>query len=153
MEHLKPERKEVPMNFNLFNLLRDLSDMKGEMNRIFGAHGRPARKQGAAAAVNLYESPEQYLVLMEAPGAVRDKLEITLNGQDLVIKGEIPPGVPENAELHRCERSCGEFARSVELPGRVNPAGVSASFKDGLLSVAVDKAEEQKPKQIKVQIG
>ncbi len=141
------------MNFNLFNLLRDLSEMKGEMNRLFGSFGSMRDRSGVSAAVNLYESPEQYFVVMQAPGAGKDRFEVSLKGQSLVVKGEVPSSMPEGADLHRCERSCGEFQRFVELPGLVNPSKVDASFRDGLLTISVDKAEEQKPKQIKVQIA
>ncbi|MES0491396.1 MAG: Hsp20 family protein, partial [Leptospirales bacterium] len=50
----------------------------------------------------------------------------------------------------RQERVTGEFSRSIELPKAVNADGVSANFKDGILSVSLPIQEEAKPKKITI---
>ncbi len=141
------------MNLNLFSMFRDLADLKNEMNRVFGSFGSGWARSEVKAPVNVYESPEEYIVLMEAPGADKSKFDVSLKSGNLVVKGEIPSLMPEKADLHRSERACGEFVRSIELPGKVDGSKVEASFRNGLLEIRAVKAEEEKPKQVVVKVG
>ena len=56
----------------------------------------------------------------------------------------------ENTRYHRQERGYGKFSRSIQLPFNINAAKVEANFKDGILSVNLPKAEEDKPRKISV---
>ena len=52
--------------------------------------------------------------------------------------------------MHRSERFFGKFSRSFTRPAAVDAAKIQASFKDGMLTVTLPKAEEAKPKHIEV---
>ena len=134
-------------------LRKDFGAIRNEMNRVFGSFGSGFFSRGCLAPVNVYESAEEYLVVLEAPGADKETFSISLTGDQLSIKGVFKDGAPEGSQTHRAERACGDFHRSVELPGRVDGSKVDASFHDGLLTVRVAKAEEQRPKMIEVQVG
>jgi HSP20 family protein len=71
-------------------------------------------------------------------------------GNQLSIKGERKPRVPEKGVTHRQERSFGTFARVLSLPFPVNPDKVDAHFENGVLTVKLAKHESAKPRKIKV---
>ena len=59
----------------------------------------------------------------------------------------------EREKAERTERFSGKFRRSISLPTRVDSDKVNATYKDGILTVTLPKAEEAKPKQIKVNVN
>ncbi len=71
----------------------------------------------------------------------------------LTIGGERKDETSEGESAARDERFVGKFRRSVSLPTRVDANNVSASYKDGVLTVTLPKAEEVKPKQIQVNVS
>jgi HSP20 family protein len=142
------------MRFNPYGLFHDLANLRGEMNRLFGSLAEPYRSgRGGAGPLNLYETPEEYHVVLFAPGADREKFNISLTGDTLLVRGEVPAEARPEAPVHRNERKAGAFERTVELPGKVDGAGVSASFSDGLLTVRLSKAEDQKPRKIELKLS
>ena len=71
----------------------------------------------------------------------------------LTISGERKMETQEGDKAERSERYVGKFRRSITLPTRVDANKVSATYKDGILTVTLPKAEEAKPKQIQVNVG
>jgi HSP20 family protein len=70
----------------------------------------------------------------------------------LTIAGERQSSAGEGENTERTERFSGKFRRSVSLPTRVDASKVSASYKDGILTVTLPKSEEAKPKKVEVSI-
>ena len=70
----------------------------------------------------------------------------------LTIAGERQSSSSEGENAERTERFSGKFRRSVTLPTRVDASKVSASYKDGILTVTLPKSEEAKPKKVEVSI-
>ncbi len=119
-----------------------------EINRVFGAH---RSLQSAPPAVDFYEDRDQLVLKAELPGVNREDLDLSLHDGVLTLAGERREEKTfENAEVHRSERFLGKFQRSFTLPAAVDAAKVQASFKDGILTVTLPKAETAKPKQIEV---
>jgi HSP20 family protein len=119
-----------------------------EINRVFGA---PRSFQNWRPAVDFYENGEQLVLKAELPGVNKDDLELTLHDGVLTLTGERREEKSlEDSEVHRSERFLGKFSRSFTLPAAVDAAKVQASFKDGILTVTLPKAEEAKPKHIEV---
>lgn len=118
----------------------------------YGATGAP----GAAAvfpAMNLTEDNDNIYINAEVPGIVAADLEISVEGDTLLIKGERKAeGVGEKASYHRREIERGRFSRAITLPTKVDTARVEARTADGILYLTLPKAEEVKPKQIKVDV-
>ena len=83
------------------------------------------------------------------PGVDPDKVEITLDGAILTIKGEIP-GPVENIDYLLQERGYGPISRSLQLGVPVQADKVEATFDKGVLTIVIPKAEEIRPKTIKV---
>ncbi|MCZ7668456.1 MAG: Hsp20/alpha crystallin family protein [Chloroflexi bacterium] len=61
-----------------------------------------------------------------------------------------PEEMDEDVKVHRQERGCGKFKRSLMLPYRIEADQIEATFKNGVLTVTLPRAEDEKPKKITV---
>ena len=102
-------------------------------------------------ALDVYETDEALTVKAALPGVRPDEVDISVTGDVLTIKGETKSEEETKSEnYHRRELRYGAFARSVPLPTRVNHEKAEATFENGVLTVTMPKAEEVKPKSIKI---
>ena len=131
-----------------------LQQFQSEMNRLFDRwNGGTAPETGSAAfpALNVWEEAEQVFVEAELPGLKLEDLEIYVTGgNQLTIKGERKPNVPENSTWHRQEQAFGTFSRSLTLPFPVDPDKVDARLENGVLLVKLAKHESARPRKIPV---
>jgi HSP20 family protein len=99
--------------------------------------------------VELSETAEEYTLRAMLPGMSADDVNIELNSNVLTISGEYK--VAENREQPLVDEfPNGRFARSFELSDAVLAEKIEASMSNGILSVRIPKAEEAKPRTIKV---
>jgi HSP20 family protein len=105
---------------------------------------------GWSPALDLYESGDHFVAVVELPGMRKEVIDISLHDGTLTISGERKRESNNGETAQRTERYVGTFRRSIALPTRVDPSKVSATYKDGILKVTLPKAEEAKPKQIQV---
>ncbi len=104
-----------------------------------------------APAVDILETPEAYEVKAELPGIPKEDVHISVENNILTLKGERKFEKDESKEnYHRIERTYGAFARSFNLPTRVDHDRVQAKFDNGVLTISVPKAAEAKPKRIEI---
>ena len=104
-------------------------------------------------AVDIAELDNQFVVKVELPGINKDDVKITLESNILTIRGEKKEETDVKEEnYHRVERTYGSFQRSFKLPTTVKGDNIDATYKDGILTVTLPKAEEAKPKQIEVRV-
>jgi HSP20 family protein len=123
-----------------------LANLQDELERLFET---PLRAW--APALDVHEDKEGYTVRAELPGMKREDISVSIEDGTLVISGERKAETTnEGAEVHRQERYFGKFSRALTLPTAVSGDKVKASYKDGVLTVVVPKAEEAKPKQITI---
>jgi HSP20 family protein len=102
-------------------------------------------------AVNIRETDGAFFVEAELPGLTKKDIDITLENNLLKLSGERRFEKDAKEEnYHRVERSYGSFLRTFSLPSQVDPEAVKASFKDGILTIEVPKAEEAKPRKIAI---
>jgi HSP20 family protein len=98
-----------------------------------------------APTMDISETKDSLIVKVEAPGMDQKDIEISLQENLLTIKGEKKQEKEEKDErYHRVERSYGAFVRSVRLPVAVDGGKVSATFKNGLLTVTLPKTPAAK---------
>jgi HSP20 family protein len=133
------------------------SNLRDELNSFFdmpfwSGLGRTDQLfTGWSPALDLYESGDHFVAVVELPGMRKEDIEISLHDGTLTISGERKREGNNNGEAaQRTERYVGTFRRSISLPTRVDPGKVTATYKDGILKVTLPKAEEAKPKQIAV---
>lgn len=135
--------------------LRALTQLKDEMNRLMAGLAGPSSARpeaGVFPAVNITEAGENVLVRAELPGLKPEEIEISVEGDTLTLRGERKlPEAGEGVNYHRRERESGRFRRIVTLPTGIDTEGVSASFRNGVLTIVLPKAKEVLPKRIKVE--
>ena len=87
----------------------------------------------------------------ELPGVDPIQIDISATVDSITIRGKrkIPP-VSEEVCYHQREREFGTFRRVIDLPTKIDTDKINASYKNGILTVALPKAEEVKPKQIQI---
>ena len=105
---------------------------------------------GWSPALDLYESGDHLVAVVELPGMRKEDIDISLHDGTLAISGERKRESNNGEKAQRTERYVGTFRRSITLPTRVDAGKVSATYQDGILKVTLAKAEEAKPKQIQV---
>lgn len=133
---------------------RELASMEiDRLNNMFANFlGGEGLSRGWAPAVDIYETDNHEVVIKaELPEMKREDISVTFENNVLTLKGErkFENEVPRD-RFQRFERFYGSFSRSFTLPATADAAGISASYKDGVLTVRVPQREEAKPKQIAI---
>lgn len=140
---------------------RDLMTIQERMNRLFDqtlSKTRTEDEEGLTAstwspAVDIYETADSIVLKAELPGLSRENIDIQVRDNTLTLKGErrFEREVKDENYL-RIERSYGAFQRGFSLPAVIQQDKIKATFKDGVLEVNLPKAEEAKPKQVKIEV-
>lgn len=134
------------------SIWREMDRLQREMNRLYNAgfEGR-SRPAPSYPAMNIWTSDDDAVVTAEVPGVDPKDMDISVVGDTLTVSGSrMPDETAEDARYHRQERGYGKFARSIQMPFNVNSNKVEATFKNGVLTIRLPRAEEDKPKKIKV---
>jgi HSP20 family protein len=104
--------------------------------------------------VDIKEAKDKYEIIADLPGVAKDDLSVTLENGVLSIEASTSEETSEekDGKVIRKERRSGKYMRSFNLGGDIHEEDISASFKDGVLSLTVPKAEESvpEPRQIEV---
>ena len=139
---------------------RDLAAIQDRMNQIF--EDALARSRGRdeglrtgmwTPAVDIYENDEFVVVKAELPGVEKDRISVEVKEGILTLRGErgFDRELKEES-YHRIERAYGSFQRSFSLPVSVDQEKVTARFQEGVLEVKLPKKDQEKPKQIEVDV-
>ena len=138
-----------------WNPARDLAGMEiDRLNRMFSDFYGETFGRAWVPPVDIFETTEHEVVLKaELPDVKREDISLTFENGVLTIKGErkVDESVSRD-NYHRMERHYGAFSRSFTLPNTVDASRISASYKDGVLTVVLPQREEAKPKQIAVNV-
>ena len=143
-----------------WNPRREFVSMREAMERLFDESmvqpnwtalaRRPDMGNGAwRLPLDVYVTPAEFVITASVPGVNPESVEITFEGDVLTLRGEFPTAL-ENVEYLMRERRYGQFSRSLSFNVPVNSDAIEATFEHGVLTVTVPKAEEIKPKTIKV---
>jgi HSP20 family protein len=123
------------------------------MDRLFeDTYVRPERRvrQGEAhLPIDAYMTENELVVMASVPGLKPEDVEVTIEGDTLTIKGEVKPPI-ENVRYLLQERAYGSFCRTLTINIPIQSDKAEATFSNGLLTLTIPKAEEIKPKTIKV---
>lgn len=133
---------------------RDRASMEvDKLNRMFSNFWDESFGRAWTPAVDIYETDEHEVVLKaELPEMKREDISITFENQVLTIRGErkLDDSVRQN-RYQRFERPYGPFSRSFTIPSTIDAAGISAAYRDGVLTVRLPQRAEARPQQIEVQ--
>jgi HSP20 family protein len=143
---------------------------RGEMDRLFDrfstGFGFPAVRRMfdlaprfestfgfAAPVVDVTEDDKAYAVTAELPGLEEKDIDVSVNGDLLVLKGEKRQEKEEKTKnCHVSERAYGSFERSFALPGGIDRDKIAASFAKGVLTVTMPKTADAQKQQKKIEV-
>ncbi len=130
--------------------------LQREMNRLFDEFLRGAETTEGSATwtprADLSETAEAYLIRVDLPGVAKDNLDIQFNEGVLTISGERRAEYEGDQETVRhVERPHGRFFRSFTLPQTIDPAGIKAEMRDGVLTIRIPKLAAHQPRKIAVE--
>lgn len=153
-------------NLTRWDPFSDLGTLQERVNQLFNQSfgmtpwtGRGESRHQLMTAnfvppVDVLEDDQNIVVQAELPGVNENDVEIRLENNVLTISGERRIELDEKKQnVHRIERGYGRFTRSFTLPVVVDQEKVQANFDNGLLTIAIPKREEAKPRQIKINKG
>jgi HSP20 family protein len=135
------------MSLRRLDPLQDLLSLQERMNRLLEESLKTrldleAGGQGWQPLADVYETEAAFVVLLELPGVEQEDVEIQVDGEEVLVRGQRRLGPARPERYHRMERSYGTFSRSFRLPGEVDPEAVAAQFKDGLLRLEIQKCTD-----------
>lgn len=133
--------------------LAPFTELRREMDRLidsFVGNGASDPRLQPFPALNLWENQDRVMVEAEVPGMRLEDLEISIQGNELSIKGQRKPLEGQNLVFHRRERGFGEFTRFVTLPIDVDAERVEATLQNGVLTIVLPKAERARARKIAV---
>jgi HSP20 family protein len=138
---------------------REIDTLQREMNRLFDDFITPTPRRtngglGFAPAAELEETPDAIHVKLEVPGMEAKDLDVQVTAESVLISGERKSETKtEEKGVTRSEFRYGKFERLIPLPSLINHQNVQAEYKDGILNLTLPKAEEEKNKVVKVNLG
>lgn len=127
--------------------LQWMLSVERQMDQLFGG----ADKTDPRTSLKAEEGG--YSLRAELPGVPEDAVKISVEDGVLTVEASRELSTPEGYELRHRERGALSLTRRLRLPAEVDPEGIKASLKDGLLTIKLPEREKPAPKQISVQIN
>jgi len=129
-----------------------MSAMRHAMNRMFDDTmvDQTANEREMLLAVDVQAGDEAYDVAALVPGLSAEDLDIEVLNNTVTIRGEFKTDSEDQKKYMVCELPSGRFGRVITLPTATDASKVEATIKNGVLSLHIPKAEEDRPKTIKV---
>ncbi len=134
----------------------DFHGLQERVNRLFADTALPhlagEDTMGAWSPLcDIYEDDESIQVKAELPGVDRNDIDIQVENNVLTLKGERKRDREVKSDnVYRTERFYGSFTRSFTLPVSVDSTRIKAEYREGVLHLTLPKAEEAKPRKIKI---
>jgi HSP20 family protein len=136
------------------DLFAELDRLQRDVQQAFEGPSIRGLGRGGYPALNVGNAPQSIELYAFAPGLDPQSIEVNLERGVLTIAGERVGDTPqdEKTTAHINERFAGRFRRVISLPDDdINPSGVSAQYRDGVLHVSVKRRESAKPRRIAIQ--
>lgn len=130
------------------------SDVFEDFDRIVESVLKPAQPNwnGFLPSCDINESEDHVMLSFDVPGVKKEDIHIEVKGNSLIISGE-RRNERNNKTTIRHEKYYGKFERSFELPNSINAEKIEAHFENGVLNIALPKAEAEKGRTIQIQSG
>ena len=145
------------MTITRWSPMTDLVSLREAMDRLFeDSFIKPSAWTGLAAGqvavpVDLWETNDAYHLRADLPGIAPEDLDINVTSDTVSLAGEAKTQQDvSNDGWLRQERRIGKFQRAFTLPVQIDPDKVQATFTRGVLDLVLPKADQVKPRTIKV---
>ncbi|MBS0016653.1 MAG: Hsp20/alpha crystallin family protein [Arthrospira sp. SH-MAG29] len=135
---------------------REIDTLQRQMNHLFDSLTTTSEDVGSAFVppAEIQETPEALHLKLEVPGMNREDIDVQVTADSIAISGERKlERRTEEKGVTRSEFRYGKFRRVIPLPIRVQNTNVHGEYKDGILSLTLPKAEEEKNRVVKVNLG
>lgn len=141
------------------DVFADFDELQQQLDRLLGTRNFSssirAVQRGTFPAVNIGITPDAVEIFAFAPGIDASKLDVTVDKGLLTIAGERTARAADEdtkgkTNVYARERSEGSFRRVVSLPEDADPDRVSASYRNGILRIQIQKREASRPRRIEV---
>ena len=133
---------------------RELASMEiDRLNRMFSdIWGEENLSHGWAPTVDIYTTDNHDVVIKaDLPDMKREDISVTFENNVLTLKGDRKfESETTRDNYQRMERFYGSFSRSFTIPSTIDASRISASYKEGVLTVRLPQREEARPKQISI---
>lgn len=141
-----------------WNPYREMETLQREMNRLFDSLTAPSNGENTVTdfipPAEMTETPEAIHLRLEVPGLEPKDLDVQVTAEAIAITGERKHEArTETKGVTRTEFRYGQFRRVIPLPARVENTKVQAEYKNGILNLTLPKAEEEKNRVVKVNLG
>ena len=139
-----------------FEPFRDLVGIQERLHRLMAdapQREAPDDVHGAwLPPVDIFEKGDDLVIRAEVPGVDKNDIDVRVENGVLQIRGERRCETETNDKTaYRLERTFGRFSRSFTLPTTVDSTRISAKYRDGVLELALPKAESAKPKKVPIE--
>jgi HSP20 family protein len=112
--------------------------------------GEATAGMGAFPPINVFQQGHDFVAIVELPGVGKNDLEIQAQENTIRIAGKKSISYEDGVSVHRRERISGDFDRTISLPVQIDPEGIKAEFRDGVLALFIPRAASDKPRTIKI---
>ncbi len=153
------------MSIQKWHPFTELENLRKEMERLIdeffptkGSYISPLWRKGtediAVPSVDMVDRGDEIVVSMDMPGVEKDNIEVSLQEDTLTVKGTVKKESEEKEENYiKRERTYSSFERTIRIPVKINSDKIKAVLKNGILQIHLPKAEEVKPKKIKIDVS
>lgn len=101
--------------------------------------------------VDIWEDKDGITLRADMPGVSKDRLNLRIDGNNLIVEGQVHFELPQGAEALYADVRSSLYRRSFALGGELESGKIEASLKDGVLTVRIPKRSELRPRKIEVQ--
>jgi HSP20 family protein len=105
---------------------------------------------GSFPPINVFQQGDDFVAIIELSGVGKEDLDIQAKENTIRIAGRKSIKYGEGASVHRRERVSGEFDRTLTMPVEIDPDGIKAEYRNGVLALFIPTAEKAKPRSIKI---
>lgn len=134
------------------SMMRPFRDMEDMVNRLFADWPRLREEHGGwNPSVDMIDRQDEVVLRADLPGMEQKDIDVTVQDNMITIRGERKEEREEkDKDYYCCERTFGTFTRTMALPPSVDPEGVKATFKNGILEVRLPKTREAKGRKVEI---
>lgn len=131
-------------------MAQELQMTGGDVARLDGGDERQQVGPVFRPVTDIFENDDAVVLVIDLPGVAPDTVDASVENRSLTVRGVIEAPSPEGYRRIYAEYMPGTFERVFSLPRTIDPDGIEASHRDGVLTLTLKKSEAAKPKRIEV---
>ena len=134
-------------------MARNVSEVAAPESKGGALQARGRTEAALRAPVDIYEDGEGITLQADMPGVSRERLNVRVDGDTLLLEGSVQFELPKEAEALYADVRSTLYRRSFDLSGELETSNIEATLKDGVLTVRIPKRAELRPRKIEVRAG